>query len=50
MKATVVYYTRFGHNTMIAETIAKELGAGVRRIETPRDFSYPAMGFCSEQV
>ncbi len=47
MKAVVVYYTRFGHNKAIAETVARELGADLRRIETPREHGYAVMGFCS---
>ncbi len=47
MKPLVVFYTRFGHNITIAETIARELGADLRRIQTPRQPSYPVMGACS---
>jgi len=43
----VIYYTRFGHNKVIAEEVAKELGAEIRRIETPREHGYAIMGFCS---
>jgi hypothetical protein len=47
MKAAVVFYTRFGHNTVIARTIAEKLGAEQFRIETPGDPIFPVMGFCS---
>jgi hypothetical protein len=47
VKAVVVYYTRFGHNRVIAEAIALELGAEVRRIATPKEYGYPYMGFAS---
>ena len=47
MRIAVVYYTRFGHSTVIAETVARELGAELRRIETPKQHSYPYMGVAS---
>jgi len=47
MKAAVVYYTRFGHNEVIAKTIADKLGAERFRIEIPGRPGYPVMGFCS---
>jgi len=47
MKAVVVYYTRFGHTTTVAETIAQELAAELRRIETSKKHGYPYMGFAS---
>jgi len=47
VRAVVVCYTRFGHNKVIAEEIAKELGAEIRRIETPREYGYAVMGCCS---
>lgn len=47
MKPLVVFYTRFGHNLTIAETVAAELGADLRRITTPTQPSYPVMGACS---
>ena len=47
MRIAVVYYTRFGHNTVIAETMARELGAELRRIETPKQHGYQYMGFAS---
>ncbi|MEO0085266.1 MAG: hypothetical protein ABIK37_01405 [candidate division WOR-3 bacterium] len=47
MKAVVVYYTRFGHNKVVAETIAEVLEADVRQIQTPKQHGYPYMGFAS---
>lgn len=47
MKVVVVYYTRFGHNKVIAETVAEVLEADVRRIQTPKQHGYPYMGFAS---
>lgn len=47
MKIAVVYYTRFGHNTVIAEEVASVLGAELHRIETPKQHSFPVMGGCS---
>ncbi len=47
MKTVVAYYTRFGHNTTIAEAMADALGAELRRLETPRRYGYPVMGFLS---
>lgn len=47
MKAVVVYYTRFGHNKVIAGAIGEALEADVRRIETPKQHGYPFMGFAS---
>jgi len=46
MKSLVVYYTRSGRNTVIAETIARDLDAEVRRIETPRRPSFLVAGAC----
>ena len=47
MKAAVVYYTRFGHTTKVAEALARELGAEVRRIEETKQRSFMAMGWAS---
>jgi len=47
MKAVVVYYTRFGHTTKVAEALARELGAEVRRIEETKQRSFMAMGWAS---
>lgn len=47
MKAAVVHYTRFGHNNVIARTVAETLGAEQFRIEIPGNPSFPRMGFCS---
>lgn len=47
MKATVVYYTRFGHNAVIAGEVAARLGAGLVRIETTRQYGYALMGMHS---
>ncbi|MFO7638446.1 MAG: hypothetical protein R6X14_03955 [bacterium] len=47
MKAAVVYYTRFGHNEVIAEAMAAELAAPRTRIETTRQYGYAVMGFRS---
>jgi len=45
MTSAVIYYTRFGHNEVIARAVAGELGAEMRRIETPKEHGYPWMGF-----
>ncbi|MBN2536936.1 hypothetical protein JXB37_01525 [candidate division WOR-3 bacterium] len=47
MKTAVVYYTRLGHNAVIAGEVAAALGAELHRIETPRLPGYPAMGGAS---
>jgi flavodoxin len=47
MKAVVVYYSRFGHTTKVAEALARELGAEARRIEETKQRSFMAMGFGS---
>jgi len=48
MKTAVVYYTRFGHTTVIAEEIGRVLDAEVRQVDTPKHkHSYPWMGFAS---
>ncbi|MFO7674761.1 MAG: hypothetical protein R6X12_00370 [bacterium] len=47
MKTAVVYYTRFGHNAIIAEAAAQELGAPSVRIETVLQYGYAMMGFHS---
>uniref|UniRef100_A0A7C4GGD2 Flavodoxin-like domain-containing protein n=1 Tax=candidate division WOR-3 bacterium TaxID=2052148 RepID=A0A7C4GGD2_UNCW3 len=47
MKTVVVYYTRFGHNKVIAETVAAVLAGDLRRIETPKQPGYAFMGFSS---
>jgi hypothetical protein len=45
MKAAVVYYSRFGHTAKVAEALAQELGAEVRRIEETKERGYPGMGW-----
>jgi flavodoxin len=47
MKAAVVCYSRFGHTTKVAEALAQELGAEVRRIEETKQRNFVAMGFGS---
>jgi len=47
MKTAVVYYTRYGHNKVIAEAIAQELGAEQRQVRTPKEHGFLSMGFCS---
>jgi hypothetical protein len=47
VKASVVYYTRFGHNAVIAATVAAELAADIRRVETVRQYGFAMMGFHS---
>jgi len=47
VKATVVYYTRFGHNAVIARAIAEKLAAGLERIETTRQYGFAQMGMRS---
>lgn len=44
MRVAVVYYTRFGHNAVIAEAVARHFGAEVRRIETTRKHGFAWMG------
>jgi hypothetical protein len=44
MKTAVVYYSRLGHNTVIAGEVARVLGAELHQIETPKKPSYPVMG------
>jgi hypothetical protein len=43
----VVYYSRFGHTVKVAEALASELGAEVRRIEETKQRSFMAMGWAS---
>jgi len=45
MKAVVVYYSRFGHMAKVAEALAQELGAEVRRIEETKQRSFLGMGW-----
>ena len=45
MKAAVVYYSRFGHTAKVAEALAQNLGAEVRRIEELKQRSFVAMGW-----
>jgi len=47
MKAAVVCYSRFGHTTKVAEALAQELGAEVRRIEEVKQRSFMEMGWGS---
>jgi flavorubredoxin len=47
MKTVVVYYTRFGHTTKVAEALARDLGAEVRRIEEVKQRSFMEMGWGS---
>ncbi len=47
MKPLVVFYTRYGHNITIAEAIARELGAELRRIQTAKQHPFMVMGACS---
>lgn len=44
MKPLVVFYTRFGHNITIAETVARVLGAPLRRIQIPNQPPFLVMG------
>jgi flavodoxin len=44
MKAAVVYYSRYGHTTKVAEALAQELGAETRRIEETKQRGFLAMG------
>ncbi len=45
LRAVVVYYSRFGHTAKVAEVLAQELGAEVRRIEETRQRGYPGMAW-----
>jgi flavorubredoxin len=45
VKVAVVYYSRFGHTAKVAETLAQELNADVRRIEETKQRGYPGMGW-----
>jgi flavodoxin len=48
MKTAVVYYSRFGHTSVVAEEIGRVLDAEVRQVDTPKhEQSYPYMGFAS---
>jgi len=47
MKAVVVCYSRFGHTAKVAEALAQELGAEVRRIEEVKQRSFMVMGWGS---
>jgi hypothetical protein len=47
MKPLVIFYTRYGHNITIAEAIARELGAELRRIQTAKQQHFMVMGACS---
>lgn len=44
MKAAVVYYSRYGHTTKVAEALAQELGAETRRIEETKQRGFLGMG------
>ena len=44
MKAAVVYYSRYGHTTKVAEALAQELEAETRRIEETRKRGFIGMG------
>ena len=45
MKAVVVYYSRYGHTAKVAEMLAQELGAEVRRIEETKPRGFMSMGW-----
>jgi multimeric flavodoxin WrbA len=47
MKSVVVCYSRFGHTAKVAEALARELGAEVRRIEEVKQRSFMVMGWGS---
>lgn len=47
MKTAVVYYTRFGHNTIIAGELARQMEAELHRIQTRRQYGFLVMGFLS---
>ena len=44
MKAAVVYYSRYGHTTKVAEALAQALGAETRRIEETKQRGFLGMG------
>jgi flavodoxin len=47
MKAVVVYYSRYEHTAKVAEALARELDAEVRRIEETKKRGFMAMGWGS---
>lgn len=47
MKAAVVYYSRYGHTTKVAEALAQALGAETRRIEEKKQRGFLIMGWGS---
>lgn len=47
MKAAVVYYSRYGHTTKVAEALAQALGAEMRRIEEKKQRGFLRMGWGS---
>jgi flavodoxin len=44
VKAVVVYYSRYGHTTKVAEALAQELEAETRRIEETKKRGFIGMG------